>query len=172
MLRALIISGLLAVAPAVVLGASAASAQAPAGKQCDQSGAAKAKRSLFGNMLGSIAGNVLGRAGVPGSVAGVSLPVGSLLSDAIINLLDCKEQQQAAKATDEAIRGGVGTEVSWTSESRPNVSGASKVTAEEKLADGGLCMTVSDVVIVDGEETRVSKRMCRAPGASGYTVAV
>ena len=168
MLRALIVSGLLAVAPVAVIGVTAAGAQAPTGKRCDQSAPAKAKRSMFGSMLGSIAGNVLGRAGVPGSVAGVALPVGSLLSDAIINLLDCKEQQQAAKATDDAIRGGVGTEVSWKSESRANVSGVSKVTAEEKLADGGSCLTVNDVVIVDGEETTVPKRMCRAKGASGY----
>ena len=98
----------------------------------------------------------------------MSLPVGSMLSDAIINLLDCKEQVQAAKATDEAIRGGVGTEVAWTSQSRPNVTGKSTVTAQEKLADGGQCMTVTDVVIVDGEETRVPKKMCRAAGASGY----
>ena len=122
---------------------------------------------MFGSILGGIAGNVLGRTGVPGSVAGY-LPVGSLLSDAIINLLDCKEQQQAANATNEAIRGGVGTESAWQSESRPNVSGKSVVTAEEKLADGGNCLTVTDVVIVDGEETTVPKRMCRAKGASGY----
>jgi predicted lipid-binding transport protein (Tim44 family) len=171
MLRALIFSGLLAVAPVTVIGASAASAQAPAGKQCDQSGAAKAKRSMFGSMLGGLASSVLGRAGVPSSVGGVSLPVGSLLSDAIINLLDCKEQQQAAQATDQAVRGGVGTQVAWKSESRPNVSGRSTVTAEEKLADGGNCLTVNDVVIVDGEETTVPKRMCRAAGASGYAKA-
>jgi hypothetical protein len=48
------------------------------------------------------------------------------------------------------------------------VSGKSKVTAEEKLADGGQCLTVTDVVIVDGEETTVPKKMCRARGASGY----
>jgi surface antigen len=168
MVRALMISGLLAVAPVAVVSSSAADAQTPMGKQCDQSGAAKARRSMFGSMLGNIAGSVLGRAGVPASVAGVGLPVGTLLSDAIVNLLDCKEQQQAAKATDQAVRGGVGTEISWKSESRPNVSGKSTVTAEEKLADGGNCLTVSDVVIVDGEETTVPKRMCRAKGASGY----
>jgi surface antigen len=170
MLRALILSGLLAVAPAAAF-STAAIAQAPTGKQCDQSGAAKAKRSMFGSMLGGLANNVLGRAGVPSSVAGVSLPVGTLLSDAIINLLDCKEQQQAAQATNQALRGGVGTEVKWQSESRPNVSGVSKVTAEEKLADGGQCLTVSDVVIVDGEETVVPKRMCRVKGASGFAKA-
>jgi surface antigen len=97
-----------------------------------------------------------------------SFNAGTMLSEAILDLLDCKEQQQAAKATDEAIRGGVGTEVAWTSDTRVNVSGKSKVTGQEQLADGSACVTVNDVVIVDGEETTVPKKMCRAPGASGY----
>jgi hypothetical protein len=29
-------------------------------------------------------------------------------------------------------------------------------------------MTVTDVVIIDGEETTVPKRMCRGKGDSGY----
>ena len=66
-----------------------------------------------------------------------------------------------ACATSAAIR-------SARSTCRANVSGVSKVTASEQLADGGSCMTVTDVVIVDGEETTVPKRMCRAKGASGY----
>ncbi len=166
MLRALMIAALLA-APAVTV-VPVSAAVAPSATQCAETPAKKAKKSMFGGILGAIADNALGRAGVPTSVVGVYLPVGSLLSDAIINLLDCKEQQQAAKATDEAIRGGVGTEVSWKSETRANVSGKSKVTARRQLADGGKCVTVTDVVIVDGEETTVPKRMCRAKGASGY----
>jgi hypothetical protein len=124
---------------------------------------------MFGSVLGSIGGSVLGRMGVGGQVAALAMPAASYLGDELLKLLDCKEQQQAAKATDQAIRGGVGTEVSWTSESRANVSGTSKVTGEQKLADGSQCMTVTDVVIVDGEETTVPKKMCRSPGASGYT---
>lgn len=168
MLRALVASGVLAVSSAALLASAPATAQSGTSSQCSQAPAAKAKRSLFGNILGGIADSALGRLGAPTSIVGISLPVGSLLSDAIINLLDCKEQQQAAKATDAAVRGGVGTQVEWKSESRPNVSGVSKVTAEEKLADGGQCLTVTDVVIVDGEETIVPKKMCRARGASGY----
>jgi surface antigen len=166
MLRGLMIAALLATPAVTVVPASAAIAAETA--QCTETPAKKAKKSMFGGIMGAIGNNVLGRAGVPTSVVGVYLPVGTLLSDAIINLLDCKEQQQAAQATNEAVRGGVGTETSWKSESRPNVSGKSTVTAEEKLADGGNCLTVSDVVIVDGEETTVPKRMCRAKGASGY----
>jgi surface antigen len=123
---------------------------------------------MFGSMLGSIGGHLLGHAGVAGDVVAASLPAASYLGDQLLKMLDCKEQQQAAKATDQAIRGGVGTEVSWKSESRPNVTGSSKVTGQEQLADGSQCLTVTDVVIVDGEETTVHKKMCRAKGASGY----
>jgi surface antigen len=168
MLRALVASGLLAVSTAALLASTPVKAQGTPPEQCNQTPAAKAKRSMFGSILGGIANSALGRLGAPSSIGGVALPVGTLLSDAIVKLLDCKEQQQAAKATDTALRGGVGTEVKWNSESRANVSGRSTVTAEQKLADGGQCMTVTDVVIVDGEETVVPKKMCRAKGASGF----
>lgn len=138
-------------------------------EDCDaERPAAKRRRSILGGVIGGLADSALGRAGVPGSVAGIGIPVGSLLSDAIIDLLDCREQRQAADATTEAVRGGVGTTATWESESRAGVSGSSSVTAEERLADGSHCMTVTDVVIVDGEETTAPKTMCRQPGASGY----
>jgi surface antigen len=105
--------------------------------------------------------------GVAGAVTGY-LPVGELLGEAIASMLDCDEQQKAAGATqqavDEAERGGVGTSASWESTTRPGVHGSSTVTAQE--SDG--CMTVTDVVIVDGEETRAPKRMCRRPPNNRY----
>jgi hypothetical protein len=170
MLRALVLAGLLAVAPAAFLSGSSARAQAqnPPPAKCQDTAEKKAKRSMFGSMLGSIGGSLLGRAGVSSEVWSLAMPAASYFGDEILKLLDCKEQQQAAKATDQAIRGGVGTQVSWTSETRPNVSGTSTVTGKEQLADGGDCLTVTDVVIVDGEETTVPKKMCRAKGASAY----
>ena len=133
----------------------------------------KKKKSggMFGAIAGGIANSALGVAGVPTGIGMLSLPVGSLLTDAILKKLDCKEQVQAATATDTAVRGGVGTTSSWESETRPRVSGSSTVVAQNSRAGGGSCMDVNDVVIVNGEETTVSKRMCRAPGASGYTLA-
>jgi hypothetical protein len=169
MLRALVLAGLLAVAPVVVLNAGSAHAQAPNGQKCEDNAQKKAKRSMFGSILGSVGGTVLGSmGGNVGAVASLAMPAASYLGEELLKMLDCKEQQQAAKATDEAIRGGVGTEVAWKSETRANVSGKSKVTGQEQLADGGNCLTVTDVVIVDGEETTVPKKMCRGRGASGY----
>jgi hypothetical protein len=167
MMRALVLSGLLAAAPLAVAISVPAGAQ-NASQQCADTAAKKAKRSLFGGVLNAVGGNLLGRAGVAGQVASLALPVGSYLTDELLRKLDCKEQVQAAKATDDAMRGGVGTEVAWKSDTRANVTGKSTVTGEEKLADGGQCLTVTDVVIVDGEETTVPKRMCKAKGASGY----
>ena len=168
MTRILVAVAMLTAAPAIPVLPAQAAVAAQAQNQCDTP-QKKAKRSMFGSILGGIAGSALGAVGgTAGAVASVALPAASMLGDELLRMLDCKEQQQAAKATNEAIRGGVGSEVEWQSESRANVRGTSKVTAEQKLADGGTCLTVTDVVIVDGEETTVPKRMCRTNGASGY----
>ena len=167
-MRGIILCGLVAMVPLAVLSADSAGAQSANPRQCQDSAAKQARRSMFGSLLGSIGGSLLPHSGVAGEVVSAALPATSYLTDELLKMLDCKEQQQAAKATDEAIRGGVGTQVSWTSESRPNVSGTSKVMSQEQLADGSQCLTVTDVVIVDGEETTVPKKMCRASGASGY----
>jgi hypothetical protein len=168
MLRIVLLSALLTVAPAVVLVAAPAAAQTSGAQKCQDTPEKQTRRSVFGSLIGSIGGTLLGHAGAVGSVAAAALPATSYLTDELLKMLDCKEQQQAANATDQAMRGGVGTEVNWTSESRANVSGSSKVTSQEQLADGSQCLTVSDVVIVDGQETTVPKKMCKAKGASGY----
>jgi hypothetical protein len=171
MFRTALISASLLILPLPALPASAAAAAAFQDEGGDSKKCApekKKKRKAFGGFLGSMAGSVIGATGVGSGLGGLWLPAGELLSEAILSMLDCKEQQQAANATNEAVRGGVGSEVAWKSETRANVSGTSKVTGAEQVADGSHCMTVTDVVIVDGEETTASKRMCRAPGASGY----
>ena len=163
----------LALVPLVLLCAHPAEARErdpnQPGQKCEK------KKSGGGGFMRSVAGNLAGRGlgalGVPSGIAGVSLPVSSLITDAIARKLNCKEQVQAATATNEATRGGVGTTSTWTSDTRPGVVGSSTVMAQNNRSDGGSCMTVNDVVIVNGEETTVSKTMCRAPGASGYTLA-
>ena len=168
-MRILIAAAMLIVAPAIPVVPVQAAYAADNPQQCTDTPQKQARRSLFGGIIGSVAGGVLGSVGgTAGTVAVAALPAASYLGDELLKMLDCKEQQQAAKATDEAIRGGVGTESTWQSETRPNVHGASTVTGQQELADGSHCMTVTDVVIVDGEETTVPKTMCRKPGASGY----
>lgn len=169
MVRILVVAAILTVTPSIPVLPSQAAIAAQAQNQCADTPQKKARRSMFGSILGSVGGALSGQVGgTAGAVATAVLPAASLLGDELMKMLDCKEQQQAAQATNEAIRGGVGSEVKWQSQTRANVRGATKVTGEEKLADGGNCLTVTDVVIVDGEETIVPKRMCRARGASGY----
>jgi hypothetical protein len=139
------------------------------GQKCEPK--KKKSHGMFGAIAGGIAGTALGGMGVPGTLIGIGLPVGSLLTDAIIRKLDCKEQVQAATATDTAVRGGVGTTSTWESDTRPGVRGSSTARDQRASADGGSCMLITDVVIVDGEETTVDKKMCRKPGGGNYVLA-
>ena len=142
----------------------AAAGQSASGEQCEQQRETRRQRGRgIGGMLGGLGGRIGGVAGLVTNL----LPVGELLGEAIAAMLDCDEQQKAASATEEAVRGGVGTTTTWTSETRPGVTGSSTVTAAERSADGD-CMTVTDVVIIDGEETRAPKRMCRRPPNNRY----
>ncbi len=128
----------------------------------------RSRGRLVGGLLGGIAGTVVGRRGETAALVSALVPAGALLGDAIAGLLDCREQQQAAAATERAVSGGIGTTTSWASKSRPGVSGTSTVIAAAPAADGADCLSVTDVVIVDGEETRAPKRLCRRPPANRY----
>ena len=155
---------LLAAAPLLLLLALPSEAQAEGGRNCTQQ--QSSGRSTARNVLGGLGRFGLGRVG---GVAAAAIPMASMLGDALLDLLDCQEQQKAATATEEAVRSGeVGSTSTWESESRPGVRGSSTVTAVENDAPDGQCMTVTDVVIVDGEETRAPKRMCRRPPSNRY----
>ncbi|HWT11584.1 MAG TPA: hypothetical protein VN231_02410 [Allosphingosinicella sp.] len=157
---------LAAAAPILIVLALPAEAEARrnSDERCEQSRNSTG-RSVGRGILGGLARGALGRLGGPAIIA---FPVTDTLSEALVGMLDCREQQKAVEATNEAVRGGVGTTATWTSETRPGVSGSSAATGEETLADGTHCLTVTDIVIVDGQETRAPKRMCRAPGAGRY----
>jgi hypothetical protein len=96
------------------------------------------------------------------------------LTDAIACKLDPQEQEKAATATTQVVqkaeRSSGPQSVAWESDTRANVTGTSTVDAKTKLADGSSCMNVTDVVIVEGEETRVQKKMCKAAGQSRYVL--
>jgi hypothetical protein len=145
-------------------------------RSCGQpTDARQAQRRQQGQVAGAAAG-VLGGllgVGVPVTV-GVSVSLTSFLTDALIDLLECKEQLQAVgatlQATERAERTGAPTKIVWQSQVRPGVTGSSTAALEPKSAsDGGSrCMTVTDVVIIDGEETVLPKRMCRTPPSTRY----
>lgn len=163
-----------------ILGSGVRAATSSSGSSSDGCSEGKSRSAgsrIAGGILGSLASSAASRAG------GVLyyVPVSSLtdqLTASIACKLDPEEQQQAADATFEATRsdGGaeaeVGSMAAWTSNTREDVSGSSTVIARNDDEDGGLqCITVSDVIIVKGEETRADKRMCRRPPAARYAIA-
>lgn len=151
----------------------AAQAVSRTGEQCQEQRQERRQRGrAIGGLLGGIAGGIGGRVGGVANLVSNVLPVGELLGEAIAGMLDCQEQQKAAGATQQVVeqaeRGGVGTTAEWTSETRPGVRGSSTVTALDTGSPEGECMTVTDIVIVEGEETRAPKRMCRRPPNNRY----
>lgn len=143
-------------------------------KTGDDGCATEPKSSIGKSILGNMIGDFTRRATQNMGVAGSYIPraeVADTLTNSIACRLDPDEQLQAAEATRSVTRSEqLGVTAQWTSETRPGVSGSSTATGKSQAADGTSCMTITDIAIVDGEETRVSKRMCKAPGESRYAV--
>ncbi len=132
-------------------------------------------RGALGGLLGGAVGELARRAGIS---SWVPVPEFSdQLTESIACRLDPEEQRQAAEATLEATRTdgegavpAVGASAAWTSRTRENVSGTSTVTSRDAARGDLDCITVTDVIIIEGEETRAEKRMCRAPGSARYSI--
>lgn len=142
---------------------------------------------VLGGILGRSARRAQSRSGINRWAPVPS--VGDQLNESIACQLNPEEQVQAADATlratrsvalegeeqDADTRPEIGSSASWTSETREGVSGTSTVTARENTGGGGGsgeldCIVVTDIIIVEGEETRANKRMCRPPGTRRYSI--
>lgn len=127
-------------------------------------------RQILGNFLGDVTRRTTGRMGRVGSYI-PDAEVADTLTNAIACQLDPAEQRKAAAATEEVTqRDEVGATARWESDTRPGVSGSSTVMSRNERRNGRTCMNVRDIIIVDGEETTITKRMCRNPGESRYTL--
>ena len=129
-------------------------------------------KSILGNMIGDFTRRATRNMGVVGSYI-PRAEVADTLTNSIACRLDQDEQLQAAEATRNVTRSeAVGSSAQWKSKTRADVSGSSTATAKTQTADGTSCMTITDVIIVDGEETRASKQMCKRRGETRYVVVV
>lgn len=151
---------------------------AEAAEGCEEGSSGDTARGVIGGLLGGAARRTARDAGL-----GTFVPL-STFSDQITREIACKldpeEQAQAARATEEATTAvdedgnqaqpEVGRSASWASETRSGVSGTSTVTSREANSGENDCITVTDVIIVDGEQTRAEKRMCRLAGSPRYTI--
>lgn len=142
-------------------------------KRADAGGDVKCKKArkrggALGGLLGSVAGSAAGLKGIGSAVSGL---FGAVLVGEIACQLDEKEQKVAAEATVAVTRKEeVGATATWTSPTREGVSGSSTITALNTEPNGSKCLSITDIAIVEGEETRVSKRMCRKKPGEPYSI--
>ncbi|MEH6757520.1 MAG: hypothetical protein V7676_08415 [Parasphingorhabdus sp.] len=129
---------------------------------------AKRRGGVLGGILGGVAGNAAGL-GTIGTL--ISSGVGAVLVGEIACQLTQEEQIEAAEATVAVTeKEEVGATATWKSPTRAGVSGSSTVTAMNTQPNGRKCLNITDVAIIDGKETRVSKQMCRGQDDEGYTI--
>jgi len=142
-------------------------------KKKKKKGGGKCKKSRGrGRLLGGIFGGIAGKAAGLGNLGtALASGFGALLVGEIACQLDEKEQEQAAEATQiVAKEEKVGATATWKSPTRAGVSGSSTITALNTQPSGQKCLTITDVAIIDGEETRISKQMCRSKGGGRYAI--
>ncbi len=171
--------GTIAIAACALLAMTAAPAPVEAQTANGCEAPRNAGRSIGRSILGRVIGDVAGRATNSLGYAARFVPsseVADTLTDAIACRLDEGEQMKAKEATIEATRSEqVGSSVSWTSDTRANVSGTTTIASRDDAPAGrpagSRCMVVDDIIIVNGEETRAQKRMCRVPPSPRYALA-
>jgi surface antigen len=146
-----------------------AAKKADAGKSVPKTCKKARKRGgAIGGLIGSVAGSAAGLDGVGTVIAGA---FGAVLVGEIACQLDEKEQKVAAEATVAVTKKEeVGATAKWTSPTREGVSGSSTITALSTEPNGSKCLAITDIAIVEGEETRVSKRMCRKKPGEPYSI--
>ena len=71
-------------------------------EQCQRR--ARNRGRLIGGLVGGVAGGLAGRGRNPAAALATALPVSLLLGEAIARLLDCREQEQAAEATEQVVQ--------------------------------------------------------------------
>lgn len=129
---------------------------------------ARKRGGALGGLIGGVAGSAAGLKGIGTAVSGL---FGAVLVAEIACQLDEKEQKVAAEATVAVTKKEeVGATAKWTSPTREGVAGSSTITALNTEPNGSRCLSITDIAIVEGEETRVAKRMCRSKPGEPYSI--
>lgn len=142
-------------------------------KKKKKKGGGKCKKSRGrGRLLGAVFGGLAGKAaGLNTAQSLLASGLGALIVGEIACQLDDKEKEKAAEATQTVAKvEKVGATARWKSPTRSGVSGSSTITALNTQPSGRKCLTITDVAIIDGEETRISKQMCRANQGGRYVI--
>jgi len=123
-----------------------------------------AKKQDTGALVGTVVGIAVGSLFGSGSGKIVSMIVGSsigaLVGNQIGGSLDEADRIQKENATQAALDAPTGNIISWTSEIKKDVSGASEAVEEPVSMNGSVCRAVQETIIISGDEEKATSKYC------------
>ena len=118
------------------------------------------KGAMVGTVLGGIAGALIGDGGGQFVAAVVGTAVGATIGAAVGRKLDELEELKAAVARNSALEAQTGRQLSWKSETNPDVGGSAESVDEPKQKGESVCRNVREITVIGGEESKFTKEYC------------
>jgi surface antigen len=119
---------------------------------------------LVGTFAGAAIGLALGDDFAAGAGGVIGMVVGNLLGKAIGAHLDEVDRIKAEVAMLSALQMNQNTKVKWKSDNNPGIRG--EVHTKEVSKNGDVCKSVTQIVNVNGKETREENTLCRESDGS------
>ena len=121
-----------------------------------------------GEAIGTFAGAAIGLALGDDVAAGagpvIGMIVGNLLGKAIGAHLDEVDRIKAEVAMLSALQMNQNTKVKWKSDKNPGIKG--EVRTKEVSKNGNVCKSVTQIININGKETREENTLCRESDGS------
>lgn len=118
------------------------------------------KGALLGIVAGAVVGSVIGDGGGQAAAMAVGAVAGTIIGAKVGRTLDEFEELKAASARHSALNAPTGKQLSWESESNPDVGGSAVSVDEPKQKGQSVCRTVQEITVIGGEESKTSKAYC------------
>lgn len=119
---------------------------------------------VVGTFAGAAIGLALGDDFAAGAGGAIGMVVGNLLGKAIGAHLDEVDRIKAEVAMLSALQMNKNTKVKWKSDKNQGVSG--EVQTKQVTKNGDVCKSVTQIVNVNGKETREENTLCRESDGS------
>jgi len=125
-----------------------------------------------GRAIGYVADAAIAVSGVGNFVwvgvgSSIGETVGEIAGDVIVYQLNPRERKKVIEATEVALASAEDISISWSSDDNEDISGIVKTQAIPSEASNE-CKNVTQIVNINGQESREEVKLCRQPNGSWF----